>query len=120
ASSPSRFVECIIPKHFTHYQGHGFRVAAEWDPAKGGSFAAFLRDVGKKPSPELTLDRLNNDGPYAPGNVAWRPRREQNRNTRRNVYITVEGRRMCLWDTAKVYNMSSYTLRSRVLKRLAS
>ena len=48
------------------------------------SFEAFLEDVGKKPSPELTLDRINNDGNYEPGNVRWATQSEQQSNKRNN------------------------------------
>ena len=49
------------------YGGRGIGVCMEWQE----SFEAFLRHIGSKPSPELTLNRIDNDGNYEPGNVEW-------------------------------------------------
>jgi hypothetical protein len=46
------------------------------------SFQAFLAELGKKPMPQHTLDRINNDGHYEPGNVRWATRQEQQLNRR--------------------------------------
>ena len=72
---------CTNPnnKDYSYYGGRGIQVCKQWD-----DFAVFLRDVGRRPSNELTLDRINNDGNYAPGNCRWATRREQQLNTRRS------------------------------------
>ena len=59
------------------YADRGIVVCARW-----ASYEAFLADVGRKPRPELTLDRINNDGNYEPGNVRWTTRSEQAKNRR--------------------------------------
>ena len=71
---------CLEPhhKHYRHYGGRGITVIQAWRD----SFEAFLDDVGLKPSPALSLDRIDNDGPYAPGNVRWATKSEQRRNQR--------------------------------------
>ena len=73
---------CFNPKneHFDRYGGRGITMCPEWRD----SFEAFLRDVGPRPSPRHSIDRINNDGNYEPGNVRWATKREQMLNTSRS------------------------------------
>ncbi len=98
---------------YHRYGGRGITVAPTWR----ASFAAFLVDVGPKPSPEHSLDRYpNNDGNYEPGNVRWATRAEQLRNKRSNVNLTVEGVTQCLEDWAAVSGLSPLVIRRRLNK----
>jgi hypothetical protein len=65
-------------KFFSNYGGRGIKVCAEWRE----SFARFLSDMGKRPSPGHSLDRIKGDGNYTPLNCRWATRVEQNRNRR--------------------------------------
>ncbi len=60
------------------YLEHGIKVCAEWQH----NFPAFLAHVGLRPGPHYSLDRIDNDGNYEPGNVQWATRTEQNNNRR--------------------------------------
>lgn len=72
---------CTNPnnRHWKNYGGRGITVCAEWR----ASFPAFSTHVGARPAPRLTLDRIDNDRGYEPGNVRWATRTQQNLNSRR-------------------------------------
>nr|ABN71535.1 conserved hypothetical protein [uncultured bacterium] len=71
---------CTKPRHhnFAYYGGRGITVCPEWLV----SFTRFLDDVGPRPSRHHSIDRKNNDGPYAPDNVRWATKSEQALNRR--------------------------------------
>lgn len=65
-------------KLFRNYAGRGIAVCARW----AASYEAFIADMGRRPSVEHSLDRIDNDLGYEPGNCRWATRRQQTTNTR--------------------------------------
>jgi hypothetical protein len=70
---------------YDRYGGRGIKVCDRWRFGEGGLHGAqcFIADMGPRPSPKHSIERLNNDGHYEPGNCAWATALEQNRNSRR-------------------------------------
>jgi hypothetical protein len=64
--------------HYSNYGGRGITMSLLW----ANDYEAFLAYLGPKPTPKHTLDRIENDGHYEPGNVRWATRREQRLNQR--------------------------------------
>lgn len=75
---------CTNPKstNWKNYGGRGIKMCDKWRY----SFAAFLADVGPRPE-GLSIGRVNNNGHYEPGNVAWQTSLEQNHNRRNSRFL---------------------------------
>lgn len=73
---------CFNPRiqQWADYGGRGITVCERWL-----TFENFYADMGLRPSPRHSLDRLDNDGNYEPGNVRWATREEQQQNRSDNV-----------------------------------
>lgn len=71
---------CNNPRHkrYADYGGRGIGICKEWD-----SFPQFLLDVGEKPGPGYSIDRIDNDGNYEPGNIRWATYSQQSLNRRK-------------------------------------
>ena len=85
---------CYDPKseQFRNYGGRGISVADIWQGEHG--FKNFYAHIGEPPSPKHTLDRINTDGNYEPGNVRWSTQKVQQNNRRNNRLLTCFGRTM--------------------------
>ena len=103
---------CTDPKNpgWLRYGGRGISVDPRWD-----AFAAFLADMGAKPSPAHTLDRVDGDGDYTPENCRWATRREQAQNTSRNHYVTWNGETKSIAEWARTTGINKDAIRYRLL-----
>lgn len=95
--------------HYKNYGGRGIYVVPEWH-----NFKRFVADMEPRP-PGKTLDRIDNNGPYAPWNCRWATRKEQAMNSRAIKPITFNGETLSYSDWAKKIGMSCGGFRKRVL-----
>jgi hypothetical protein len=103
---------CTNPRHksWSYYGGRRISVCDQWR----NDYTAFLAHVGRRPSPKHSLDRIDNDGNYEPGNVRWATKKEQQRNRRFNRYITLNGETLLLLDWAERIGIPHDALRDRL------
>lgn len=99
---------------YKDYGGRGIKVCDRWIGRDG--FVRFYADMGPKPSPAHTIERVNNNGNYEPGNCKWATRKEQARNSRGNRLITHNGKTQCMSAWAEEFGVTYATFQSRVSK----
>lgn len=98
---------------YSNYGGRGITVCDAWVH----DFSAFLADVGARPSARYSIDRINNDGNYEPGNVRWATRTEQRRNNRQGVkVVTCRGRQQIIGEWAAESGVSEDAIAGRLRK----
>jgi len=119
---------CCNPraKEWKNYGGRGIRICKRWLSGAGGksSFQCFLEDVGERPSRNHSLDRIDNNGDYKPGNVRWMTRGEQNENKRvPNGYgveqyerykVSINGRMISFAAACRKFGVIPDTARKRI------
>lgn len=98
---------------YARYGGRGIRVCARWNDTETG-FAAFLADMGPRPSPAHSIERKDNDGPYSPGNCRWATRIEQANNKRSNRRVTFRGETLTVAQWARRVGLSREAVKQRL------
>lgn len=95
------------PKHpnYKEYGGRGISIDRRWL-----KFDNFLEDMGNKPTPKHTIERIKNHLGYSKINCEWATRDQQSRNTRRNVYLTFGNTTKLACDWARDFGVSQSTL----------
>lgn len=83
------------------YGGRGIAMTPDW----ANDFCRFYEDMGPRPSKKHSIERLDVNGNYEPGNCVWATYAEQNRNYCRNVYIHRNGKRYVLTDLARAVGL---------------
>lgn len=96
--------------HQRNYAGRGIVVCERWR----GSFAAFLADMGERPSRRHSIERIDNDGNYELGNCKWALPSEQMRNTRRTIWVDYDGERVRLVELCERLGLGYALVRNRI------
>lgn len=97
------------------YGGRGISVHPPWVE----SFDVFFADMGSRPSAKHSLERKNNDGDYTPANCIWALPKEQQRNTRRNRFVVLNGERMTMAEAAERTNTPYGRFAQRIRRGLS-
>ncbi len=101
---------CSNPKNkrYSRYGGRGITYCKEWE-----SLDQFIIDMGERPE-GTSLDRIDNDGNYEPGNCRWATKDEQNNNRCNNIYLTFKNETLTIAQWAKKLNIKYATIRYRI------
>ena len=81
---------CYTPTcaNYHNYGGRGITVCDRW---REGGFKVFISDMGPRPTPQHSIDRVDNNKGYSPENCRWATKKEQARNMRTNRLLTHNG-----------------------------
>lgn len=93
---------------YKRYGGRGIKICERWMDIEN-----FLEDMGESPK-DMTIERINNDGDYEPGNCKWATQKEQHNNTRRNVILKYNGLSLTMVQWAERLNISRACLWARI------
>jgi len=101
---------CANPKagFYARYGGRGITVCDRWN-----LFVNFLADMGVRP-PDHSLDRIDNDGNYEPGNCRWATRKQQSYNKSNNRTFTYKGKTKCVKEWCAFLGMDEGLVRGRL------
>ena len=106
-------IRCSNPSsdNYKYYGGKGIKVCARWLE----SIATFATDMGPRPA-DCTLDRINNDGDYEPGNCRWATKEIQSRNRSGLAIVSLFGETKCAtaWADDSRCKVSKDTLLHRL------
>jgi hypothetical protein len=97
---------------YSDYGGRGITVCDQWRT----SFEQFFADMGPRPSPQHSIDRIDNDGNYEPSNCRWATVAQQCRNRRNNHLLTINGETHCIDDWSTLAGLPPHTLHNRLRK----
>lgn len=89
---------------YATYGARGIHMCGSWS----ASFETFLKDVGRKPRPDWSLDRIDPDRGYEPGNCAWVPPIVQARNKRTTQWYEFEGQPAVIGEVARFLGVSRH------------
>jgi len=102
---------CHNPKYpsYLRYGARGIKVCEDWH-----KFNNFFNDMGEPPTPRHSIERINNDGNYEPGNCKWATRKEQANNRSDNILIEFNGQKKTVAQWSDQFSMSRTMLYQRI------
>lgn len=98
-------------RDYPDWGGRGITICERWM-----SFLNFHEDMFPSWRPGLTLERINNNGNYEPGNCKWATRKEQSNNTRQNRFVQYAGKSLTVSQWADLRGINRLTLNQRLIR----
>lgn len=97
---------------YKYYGGKGVVICKEWHGFQG--FRKWAESNGYKDN--LTIDRIDVNGNYEPGNCRWVTQRRQSRNTTKTRWVTFKGKKMSMKDASELAGIKYYVLQGRIYR----
>ncbi len=97
---------------YPKWGGRGIRVCKRWRD----SFDSFLQDMGRRPSPKHSIDRIDNDGDYKPSNCRWTTNKVQSNNRRNTIWLKYHGQTLSISMWADKLKLPRRLLYGRYLR----
>ncbi|MET3790669.1 hypothetical protein [Aquamicrobium terrae] len=109
---------CINPenKDYYRYGGRGITVCPRWEIGESelSGLECFIADIPDRPSKRHSIDRIDNNRGYEPGNVRWATGRQQNRNRRDNRIVCLNGRDVTVAEACEMSGVNYNTAQARL------
>ncbi len=102
---------CLCPTNgnYPNYGGRGIGVDDDWK----GSFEKFIDDMGPKPAPDYSIDRIDVNGDYCKDNCKWASIKEQSTNRRNTIRVDINGEALTLPEIAERTGINIKTIQKR-------
>lgn len=105
-------------KNYHKYGGRGIYVCEEWCDKKFGLINFYNWSITNGYADDLSIDRVDNDGPYAPWNCRWANKSEQANNRRSNRFLEYMGEKHTIAEWSKIIGINRATIYKRIKKNL--
>lgn len=104
---------CKSGKRYKDYGGRGITICNEW-MGEDGFLNFYNWSISHGYNDDLTIDRIDVNGNYSPDNCRWATEKQQNNNTRRNVYLTAKGITKTMAEWGEYVGISASLIRQRI------
>ncbi len=101
--------------NYPNYGGRGISMFTEWKDDFDAFEKYVLEFLGERPSPRHSIDRIDNNGNYWPGNIKWSTPSQQGRNKRNNHLVLYDGQMRTLAELTEIAGFRKNTIRNRLV-----
>jgi hypothetical protein len=98
---------------YKNYGGRGITYYSTWKQFDN-FYSYIMHSIGERPTLQHSLDRINNDKGYEPGNIKWSTDQEQSNNTRKNIFLEYNGQTKTISQWSEITGISRMTMYYRL------